>query len=95
LRECFERTFWKDILEKRFGKMFWKDVLRRSDNNLPDLLYNSNEPSNAIKPRGLGGTPIKKNHLKKNATLLPPGNFLFAAFILLSSTVGTNRANRK
>jgi hypothetical protein len=57
LREYFERMFWEDILEKHFGRMFWKDVLRGSGNNLPDLLYISNKPSNTIGPRGLGGTP--------------------------------------
>jgi hypothetical protein len=77
LRRCFERTFWKD-------------VLRGSGNNLLDLLYNSNKPSNAIRPRGLGGTPIKKNYPKrKKLCFYPPGNFLFAAFMLLSSAVGT------
>jgi hypothetical protein len=45
--------------------MFWKDVLRGSGNNLLDLLYNSNKPSNTIKPRGLGGIPIKKNYPKR------------------------------
>jgi hypothetical protein len=65
LRGCFKRTFWKDVLRKRFERMFWKDVLRGSSNNLLDLLYNSNKPSNAIRPRGLGGTPIKKNYPKR------------------------------
>jgi hypothetical protein len=36
--------------------------LRGSSNNPPDLLYNSNKPSNAIRPGGLGGTPIKENY---------------------------------
>jgi hypothetical protein len=52
-------------LRECFGKMFWKDVLRGSGNNLLDLLYNSNKPSNTIKPRGLGGIPIKKNYPKR------------------------------
>jgi hypothetical protein len=43
----------------------FEKVLRGSGNNLLDLLYNSNEPSNIIKPRGLEGTPIKKNHPKR------------------------------
>jgi hypothetical protein len=45
--------------------MFWKNVLKRSGNNLLDLLYNSNKLSNAIRPGGLGGTPIKKNYPKR------------------------------
>jgi hypothetical protein len=56
-----------------FERIFWKDILRGSGNNPLDLLYNSNKPSNAIRPGGLGGTPIKKNY----------------ALILLSSTVST------
>jgi hypothetical protein len=57
--------FWKDVLKECFGKILWKDILRGSGNNLPDLLYNSNKPSNAVRPGGLGGTPIKKNHPKR------------------------------
>jgi hypothetical protein len=68
---------------------YFENVLRGSDNNLLDLLYNSNKPSNIIRPRGLGGTPIKKNHPKKKTMFLSPGNFLFAALILLSGAVGT------
>jgi hypothetical protein len=44
-----------------------------SGNNLLDLLYNSNKPSNAIRPKGLGNTPIKKNHPKrKKLRFYPP-----------------------
>jgi hypothetical protein len=55
-----------------FWKMFWKDVLRGSGNNLLDLLYNSNKPSNTIKPRGSGGTPIKKNYPKRRKLCFYP-----------------------
>jgi hypothetical protein len=78
----------KIILKEYFGRIFWKNILRGSGNNLLDLLYNLNKPSNTIRPRGLGGILIKKNYPKK-AILLPPGNFLFAALILLSGAVGT------
>jgi hypothetical protein len=56
----FENIFWEDVLERRFEKTFWKDVLRGSGNNPLDLLYNSNRPSNAIRPGGLGGNPHKE-----------------------------------
>jgi hypothetical protein len=52
LRDCFARSFCQV-------------VLGGSGDNLLDLLYNSNKPSNAIRPGGLGGTPIKKNHPKR------------------------------
>jgi hypothetical protein len=52
-------------LREYFERMFWKNVLKRSGNNLLDLLYNSNKLSNAIRPGGLGGTPIKKNYPKR------------------------------
>jgi hypothetical protein len=51
--------------------MFW-NVLRGSGNNLLDLLYNSNKPSNAIRPSGSGRTPIKKNHPKKRKLYFYP-----------------------
>jgi hypothetical protein len=41
--------------------------LRGSDDNPPDLSYNSNEPSNAVRPGGLGGTPIRKTTLKEES----------------------------
>jgi hypothetical protein len=75
LEGCFGRTFWKDVLEGRFGKMFWKNVLRISGNNPLDLLYNSNKRSNAVRPRGLGGTPINKKHLKKESYIFTPRKF--------------------
>jgi hypothetical protein len=65
LKKYFERMFWKNILRRRFEKIFWEDVLRGLGNNPLDLLYNSNEPSNVIRPRGLGGTPIKKIYPKR------------------------------
>jgi hypothetical protein len=52
-------------LRGRFARSFCQVVLGGSGDNLLDLLYNSNKPSNAIRPRGLGGTPIKKNHPKR------------------------------
>jgi hypothetical protein len=52
-------------LRKHFERIFWKNVLRGSSNNLLDLLYNLNKPSNTIRPRGLGETLIKKNYSKK------------------------------
>jgi hypothetical protein len=57
-------------LEKHFEKTFWEDILGGPSNNLLDLLYNSNKSSNAIRPRGLGGTLIKKNHPKKKTYAL-------------------------
>jgi hypothetical protein len=73
LKRCIRGTFWKNVLEECFGRMFWKDVLRVSGNNPLDLLYNSNKPSNTIRPGGLGGTPIKKNHPKrKKLCFYPP-----------------------
>jgi hypothetical protein len=79
--------------------MFWKDILRGSDNNLLDLLYNSNKPSNAIRPRDLGGTPIKKNHPKRKklrlcyylVQLAPSWNCWYS----FGRRIGTNRANQK
>jgi hypothetical protein len=39
-------------------------------------------PSNVIRPRGLGGTPIKKNYPeRKRLRFYPPEIFLFAALI--------------
>jgi hypothetical protein len=52
-------------LPGRFARSFCQVVLGGSGNNPPDLLYNSNKPSNAVRPGGLGGTPIKKNHPKR------------------------------
>jgi hypothetical protein len=52
--------------------MFWKDVLRGSGNNPLDLLYNLKEPLNAIRPRGLVRTYIKKNHPKKRKLCFYP-----------------------
>jgi hypothetical protein len=52
-------------LRGRFARSFCQVVLGGSGDNPLDLLYNSNKPSNAIRPRGLGGTPIKKNHPKR------------------------------
>jgi hypothetical protein len=49
--------------------------LRRSNNNLQDLLYNSNKLSNTIGPRGLGGAPIKKNYPKKENYVFTPRKF--------------------
>jgi hypothetical protein len=54
---------------------YFENVLRGLSNNLLDLLYNSNEPSNIIKPGGLGGTPIKKNHYKKESYGFTPWKF--------------------
>jgi hypothetical protein len=52
-------------LRGRFARSFYQVVLGGSGDNPPDLLHNSNKPSNAVRPRGLGGTPIKKNHPKR------------------------------
>jgi hypothetical protein len=52
-------------LRGRFARLFCQVVLGGSGDNPLDLLYNSNKPSNVIRPGGLGGTPIKKNHPKR------------------------------
>jgi hypothetical protein len=52
-------------LRGRFARSFCQVVLGGSGDNPLDLLHNSNKPSNAIRPGGLGGTPIKKNHPKR------------------------------
>jgi hypothetical protein len=100
----------KIILKRYFERTFWKDVLRRSGNNPPDLLYNSNKPSNAIRPRGLGGTPIKTNHPKRRKLCFYPPEISYLrplyyylvrlapswhCWHLFGRRISTNRANQK